>query len=83
MRYKWEAYRGTNWRCTAAFPSKAQRYKWGEGTAVQIGGALPVLFRQILTCFHASFFLFAAFAGHPSSSPFSPFSPPLEKCSVL
>ena len=36
LRYKWEAYCGTNWRCTAAFPflqsleaSKAQRYKWG------------------------------------------------------
>ena len=36
LRYKWEAYCGTNGRCTAAFPflqgleaSKAQRYKWG------------------------------------------------------
>ena len=36
LRYKWEAYCGTNWRCIAAFPflqgleaSEAQRYKWG------------------------------------------------------
>ena len=34
--YKWEAYCGTNWRCTAAFPflqgleaNRAQRHKWG------------------------------------------------------
>ena len=47
--------------------------------------------RPVLTCFHASFFffsLFAAFAGHPSSSPslrtFLPFSPPRKVlCSVL
>ena len=38
LRCKWEAYCGTNGRCTAAFPylqgleaSKAQRYKWGGG----------------------------------------------------
>ena len=39
---------------------------------------------QLLTCFHASFFLFARFAGHPSSSlgTFSPFSP-LKNRSVL
>ena len=39
-----------------------------------------------LSCFHASFFLFAPFCGHPSSSPFpSTFSPftPLKKGSVL
>ena len=36
LRYKWEAYCGTNRRCIAAFPflygleaSKEQRYKWG------------------------------------------------------
>ena len=43
--------------------------------------------RTFLTCFHAPFFLFAPFAGHPSSSPFlgtfSPFSPPTKVlCSV-
>ena len=36
LRYKWEAYCGTNGRCIATFPclqgleaGKAQRYKWG------------------------------------------------------
>ena len=54
LRYNWEAYCGTNGRCTVAFPflqgleaSKAQCYKWG-GTAVQNGGVLPVLFRQVV-----------------------------------
>ena len=53
LRYKWEAYCGTNWRCTAAFPflqgleaSKAQRYKWGAycGTNWR---CTAVLFRQV------------------------------------
>ena len=58
-RYKWEAYCGTNGRCTAAFPffqsfeaSEAQRYKCqlsnGGRTAVQIRGVPPVLFRQVV-----------------------------------
>ena len=51
LRYKWEACCGTNGRCIAAFgleASKAQRYKWGGRTVVQIGGVLPVLFRQVV-----------------------------------
>ena len=50
-------------------------FMWNPGTRLET--------RVALTCFHASFFLFAPFAGHPSSSPFlGAFRPflSLEKC---
>ena len=54
LRYKFEVHCSTNWRCTAAFPflqsleaSEAQR-QMGARTALQIGGVLPVVFREVV-----------------------------------
>ena len=51
-----------------------------QSKALGQGPNMANSYKWFLTCFHASFFLFDPFAGHPSSSPslatFLPFSPP-------